>query len=552
MAEVCKDSVELEEGEIQEQGEEDGTNKKQNREKSKRKSRKEKRRKENDEEGNESKRIKTENERHQHKKGETQNDDKVQYEMRNDKEHRDRKRDGKDRGQHHTKDKTTSNLPNDLTVPIRRLLCSSGGSMELWKIADAMVLTLEQIERFVEYEEGRSIMLRKEGNSRLAVSRSAVRLCTEGSQKCNGDCEKLHLCRYFLMGKCNRHPCAFSHNIHDHHNMKVLNLYELQELDTDEIRQLLIQNDPSFLPKVCKKYNKGPVTYPFGNCAFKIDCQKLHVCQFFLSGNCKFMGKCKRSHSFTSFGTPEKLEKWGLSNELLPKLRDIYRNACALGDCCTSLPKKKYPTCVEKDLKDLPPDSMKDQPFNLQENVGNFISTCRSVTEIDTYQENQHISEQIKCLREDEIPSVRYPSMDTYGEELNDDMPIQESYKNGNRVAKFKRRDMEESNMSYKSRRLQKEAENYEIRKRNTYQENQHISERIKCLREDEIPSVRYPSMDTYGEELNDDMPIQESYKNGNRIAEFKRRDMEESNMSYKSRRLQKEAENYEIRKRSI
>lgn len=54
---------------------------------------------------------------------------------------------------------------------------------------------------------------------------------------------------------------------------------------------------------------------------------KLHICQYFLQGECKFGTSCKRSHDFSNSETLEKLEKLGMSSHLVGRLPSIYRNA---------------------------------------------------------------------------------------------------------------------------------------------------------------------------------------------------------------------------------
>uniref|UniRef100_A0A8C0HPH4 Poly(ADP-ribose) polymerase family member 12 n=1 Tax=Buteo japonicus TaxID=224669 RepID=A0A8C0HPH4_9AVES len=108
------------------------------------------------------------------------------------------------------------------------------------------------------------------------------------------------------------------------HNLCVLKWYGLENLNGDELRQLLLQNDPSLLPEVCLHYNKGDG--PYGSCTYKKICTKLHVCQYFLRGQCRFGSSCKRSHDFLKSECYEKLERQGMSSNIIEKLPSIYRN----------------------------------------------------------------------------------------------------------------------------------------------------------------------------------------------------------------------------------
>ncbi|XP_009885737.1 PREDICTED: poly [ADP-ribose] polymerase 12-like [Charadrius vociferus] len=118
--------------------------------------------------------------------------------------------------------------------------------------------------------------------------------------------------------------CKFVHNFHSDHNLRVLKQYGLENLNSDELRQLLLQNDPSLLPEVCLHYNKGDG--PYGSCTYKKICTKLHVCQYFLRGQCRFGSSCKRLHDLKKLECYEKLERQGMSSNIIEKLPSIYRN----------------------------------------------------------------------------------------------------------------------------------------------------------------------------------------------------------------------------------
>ncbi|XP_009875435.1 PREDICTED: poly [ADP-ribose] polymerase 12, partial [Apaloderma vittatum] len=121
-----------------------------------------------------------------------------------------------------------------------------------------------------------------------------------------------------------RKECKFVHNIHSAHNLSVLKQYGLENLNDGELRQLLLQNDPSLLPEVCLHYNKGDG--PYGSCTFKKICTRLHICQYFLRGQCRFGSSCKRSHDLLKSECYEKLERQGMSSDVIEKLPSTYRN----------------------------------------------------------------------------------------------------------------------------------------------------------------------------------------------------------------------------------
>uniref|UniRef100_A0A8B9QGZ7 Poly(ADP-ribose) polymerase family member 12 n=1 Tax=Apteryx owenii TaxID=8824 RepID=A0A8B9QGZ7_APTOW len=156
----------------------------------------------------------------------------------------------------------------------------------------------------------------------LTFSLVAVRLCPEHGAGCTGRCGRLHLCKYHLKGVCRNQ--RFVHNFYSEHNLCVLKQYGLEILNGDELRQLLLQNDPSLLPEVCSHYNKGDG--PYGSCTYKKICTKLHICQYFLQGQCRFGSSCKRSHDFLNSECYEKLERQGMSSDIIEKLPSTYRN----------------------------------------------------------------------------------------------------------------------------------------------------------------------------------------------------------------------------------
>ncbi|MGH0125208.1 UNVERIFIED_CONTAM: hypothetical protein FKN15_048893 [Acipenser sinensis] len=167
------------------------------------------------------------------------------------------------------------------------------------------------------------------------IAKTSVRLCKQYRKEDCADCNGLHLCRYFVCGNCRfdkeRNKCRNSHDLHSVHNSNILRANQLQGLQEAELSQLLLQNDPSLLPEVCAHYNKGNGEY--GSCTFKTKCTKLHICQHFLQGNCKFGQQCKRSHKFDA-NAQKMLEGRGLSAELISNLPSIYYNIYTI-NCST-------------------------------------------------------------------------------------------------------------------------------------------------------------------------------------------------------------------------
>ncbi|XP_071407187.1 protein mono-ADP-ribosyltransferase PARP12-like [Pithys albifrons albifrons] len=222
-----------------------------------------------------------------------------------------------------------------LAAEALRVLCASGGCLEQAELrrwlpgrpsAEQLAAALRDPRRFT--------LVQRPGEAGAAaevavvVATTPVRLCQEYSTGCPGTCGRLHLCKYHLKGQCRnqvaRKECRFAHDFHSDHNLRVLKQYGLEVLNSDELCQLLLQNDSSLLPEVCLHYNKGDG--PHGSCTFKTSCTKLHVCQYFLRGQCRFGSSCKRSHDLLKSDYLDKLLKQGMSKNIIGKLPTLYRN----------------------------------------------------------------------------------------------------------------------------------------------------------------------------------------------------------------------------------
>ncbi|XP_032851842.2 protein mono-ADP-ribosyltransferase PARP12 isoform X1 [Tyto alba] len=223
-----------------------------------------------------------------------------------------------------------------LAAQALQVLCANGGCLEQGELQRRLLgpPTAEQLALALR-DERRFTLVRRPGEAGrggavavAVVATSPVRLCGERGAGCEGRCGRLHLCKYHLKGLCRnqlaRKECRFVHNIHSDHNLSVLRQYGLEYLNRDELCQLLLQNDPSLLPEVCLHYNKGDG--PYGSCTYKKICTKLHVCQYFLRGQCRFGSSCKRSHDLLNSECYEKLEKQGMTSDIIEKLPSIYRN----------------------------------------------------------------------------------------------------------------------------------------------------------------------------------------------------------------------------------
>ncbi|XP_031445624.1 protein mono-ADP-ribosyltransferase PARP12-like [Phasianus colchicus] len=231
-----------------------------------------------------------------------------------------------------------------MPIQVLRALCAGGGSLELEELQRRLPgrPTAEQLAAVVR-DPRRFTLVRTPDEAGaaaatatvtvLVVATSSLRLCPEHGAGCQGGCGRLHLCKYHLKGVCRnqqaRKECKFVHDFYSPHNHTVLIQHGLDStFSSDELRQLLLQNDPTLLPEVCLYYNKGDG--PYGSCTFKKLCTKLHVCQYFLRGQCRFGSSCKRSHDLSKPECSEKLERQGMSSDVIQKLPSTYRNMYAI------------------------------------------------------------------------------------------------------------------------------------------------------------------------------------------------------------------------------
>ncbi|KAM6383440.1 protein mono-ADP-ribosyltransferase PARP12-like isoform 1-T1 [Alca torda] len=199
---------------------------------------------------------------------------------------------------------------------LTKTLCAQGGRLGLPEFQQLVGLSAQQLgETLSAAGPQRFLVVRDGGPSVLAVS--GVRVCVR--KECGG-CERLHLCKAHLMGKCGlgSRSCKYSHDIINAENKKVLKSHELSCLDESDLRVLLLQNDPFFLPDVCQFYNRKDDA-----CRQQNNCNKLHVCRHFLHGECRFF-PCKRSHNLLDTHALRLLEKEGINVNIASNIQTIY------------------------------------------------------------------------------------------------------------------------------------------------------------------------------------------------------------------------------------
>ncbi|XP_066446909.1 protein mono-ADP-ribosyltransferase PARP12-like isoform X2 [Eleutherodactylus coqui] len=175
---------------------------------------------------------------------------------------------------------------------LTKLLCKHGGRLPRDVLPELMELPADEIDQILQDEPQKFLQV-----GGLILAWTAARICTKYlNNEPEEDCDKLHLCRHYLQGRCwpnRRPPCAFSHDIFSYQNQLVLKANEISGLNNDEIKVLLLQNDNQLLQPVCMKYLHG-------TCDLGKDCSKLHICRYFIRGECNYQN-CRFSHHLMEF-----------------------------------------------------------------------------------------------------------------------------------------------------------------------------------------------------------------------------------------------------------
>ncbi|XP_067325024.1 protein mono-ADP-ribosyltransferase PARP12-like isoform X2 [Anolis sagrei] len=199
---------------------------------------------------------------------------------------------------------------------LTKVLCAHGGGAELGSLPGEVGLPEAQLKEVLGEAGPERYLSLSRGGCTWVLALTAARLCVR--QVCaRQDCERLHLCKQNLMGRCRARACKYSHDILSEDNRKVLKNHELSGLNENELRVLLLQNDPFLIPDVCNAYNKGEAS-----CNQQDNCSKLHICRYFLKGQCRFP-RCKRSHCLMDPKALKLLLAEGVDNEMAFNIQTI-------------------------------------------------------------------------------------------------------------------------------------------------------------------------------------------------------------------------------------
>ncbi|XP_010573596.1 protein mono-ADP-ribosyltransferase PARP12 [Haliaeetus albicilla] len=199
---------------------------------------------------------------------------------------------------------------------LTKTLCAHGGRLGLPELRGCVGLSAQQLEETLSAAGPQRFLVLRDGGGAEVLAVSAVRTCVR--KECGG-CERLHLCKLHLMGRCNLGPrsCKYLHDIINAENKKVLKTHELSGLNEDELRVLLLQNDPFLLPDVCQFYNRKDSA-----CSQQNNCNRLHICRHFLQGECRFV-PCKRSHNLLDTHALRVLEAGGVDRSIASNIQAI-------------------------------------------------------------------------------------------------------------------------------------------------------------------------------------------------------------------------------------
>lgn len=153
----------------------------------------------------------------------------------------------------------------------------------------------------------------------IVRAKTVVELCQAHSadpKSCNGDCNSLHVCKFYILSSCEMTNCKFGHILDQGHNKAVRRTFYLHRVDLNNLC-LLLRHDANrcsvTIPIVCRFYN-GPrgcrSDENSGN--QQQQCPFLHICQKFVEGRCPVWSSCRLNHELLHRNCHEILCKYGL------------------------------------------------------------------------------------------------------------------------------------------------------------------------------------------------------------------------------------------------
>ncbi|XP_061186602.1 uncharacterized protein LOC133194708 [Saccostrea echinata] len=137
---------------------------------------------------------------------------------------------------------------------------------------------------------------------------------------CKGDCNELHLCKFFVLNACEIWNCKFGHDYETPHNQRVLESHFMQYLYPEQVNSLLralVNRKGVTVPGICRYYNSSL------GCRNTETCPYLHVCTY-VAETCRYYPFCKFSHNLLDVQPRSLLWKYGINMNYVKK-EDVFK-----------------------------------------------------------------------------------------------------------------------------------------------------------------------------------------------------------------------------------
>ena len=207
-----------------------------------------------------------------------------------------------------------------ISVIKEKLMINIKSQTDMRKILDLYPTNFQIEEEVYSDDEGEDDESKKLVKIRANVS---VGFCEKhgflpfAMGKC--DCNSLHICKFFMLGKCTAKVCKFGHKLKTEHNIGVLKNNKLHRLTGEEVMRFISDVDnrnKGTVPVVCKYYVREKGCYKGNNTDPESICHDLHMCQYAIKSRCTNR-ECEKSHSIRDIQPHSLLVKFGLDPDEL-------------------------------------------------------------------------------------------------------------------------------------------------------------------------------------------------------------------------------------------
>lgn len=219
---------------------------------------------------------------------------------------------------------------------VKALALFEGQMADTMMISKQIESSIEEVEKVVKQRKD-IFSYMKDGTKTVVELVPNIKLCSyylsESGCTARNTCQALHLCKDFIMARCDRGPsCSFGHKVDTNHNASILSKMYLDLIKTHNllsvIRKVCRGNAP---PKICSYYNTKD------GCRKKDDCRFLHVCKDYVinDGQCSVKG-CPFNHQLTTKQCRNVLTQHGVSTnesvrDILVSLKSGYQSSAVPG-----------------------------------------------------------------------------------------------------------------------------------------------------------------------------------------------------------------------------